>query len=250
MATWPLPIWGSLAGSHRTAGAALPKLPLMRGLMPRSDPSASQPLRVVLASVVGLASGLALSRSLPLVPSTLLTTLVLAGGAGVSQRLRQASRWWGLIGFAVGALVGTGWVLSLALKERQPTTALGLRAFTVLLMLGAGAIAGHGLGGPGESAGARIAPPLAGRRPADLLKAASGLTAGAFAALVTLAYVHSGLDVARAFSSRMSTSLTILVVCLAAPGWLSHQWRQQRQQQRLLRSQPFAHATSSSHAPR
>jgi len=239
MATWPLPIWGSLAGSHRTAGAALPKLPLMRGLMPRSDPSASQPLRVVLASVVGLASGLALSRSLPLVPSTLLTTLVLAGGAGVSQRLRQASRWWGLIGFAVGALVGTGWVLSLALKERQPTTALGMRAFTVLLMLGAGAIAGHGLGGPGESAGARIAPPLAGRRPADLLKAASGL-----------AYVHSGLDVARAFSSRMSTSLTILVVCLAAPGWLSHQWRQQRQQRRLLRSQPFAHATSSSHAPR
>jgi len=184
------------------------------------------------------------------VPSTLLTTLVLAGGAGVSQRLRQASRWWGLIGFAVGALVGTGWVLSLALKERQPTTALGMRAFTVLLMLGAGAIAGHGLGGPGESAGARIAPPLAGRRPADLLKAASGLTAGAFAALVTLAYVHSGLDVARAFSSRMSTSLTILVVCLAAPGWLSHQWRQQRQQRRLLRSQPFAHATSSSHAPR
>ena len=204
--------------------------------MPRSEPSFSQSLRVVLASLVGLASGLALSRSLSLVPSTLLSTLVLAGGAGLSQRLRQASRWWALIGFAVGALVGTGLVLSLALKERQPTTALGMRAFTVLLLLGAGAIAGHGLGGssaPGGAAG--VAPALAGRRPADLLKAASGLTAGAFAALVTLTYVHSGLDVARAFSSRLSTSLTILVVCLAAPGWLSHQWRQQRQRRLRLR---------------
>jgi len=218
--------------------------------MPRSHPSASQPLRVVVCSLVGLASGLASSGSLPLVPSTVLSTLVLAGGANVGGRLRHSSHWWGLVGFAAGSLVGTGWVLSVVLKEKHPTTALGVRATVVLLMLSAGAIAGHGLGGTssrGDSGGGNgggtdraQSPPLAQRRPADVLKTASGLTAGAFAALVTLTYVHSGLDGARAFSSRLSTSLTILVVCLAAPGWLCHQWRQHRR----LRRRPLAPSIS------
>jgi hypothetical protein len=224
--------------------------------MPRSDPSASPPLSVALSSLVGLVSGLALGRVLPLVPSTVLSTLVLAGGANYGQRLRQSSHWWGLVGFAAGSLVGTGWVLSLVLKEKHPATALGVRALVVLLMVCAGAIAGHGLGGfnsraaPGGSEGGvpdrGKSPPLALRRPADVLKSAGGLTAGSFAALVTLTYVHSGLDGARAFSSRLSTSLTILVICLAGPGWLSHQWRQRR----LLGPRPLIHAISSRHAPR
>lgn len=220
--------------------------------MPRSDPSASQPLRVVVTSLVGLASGLAISGSLPVVPSTLLSTLVLAGGANFGQRLRPSSHWCGLVGFAAGSLVGTGWVLSLVLKEKHPTTALGIRATVVLLMLSAGAIAGHGLGGASsrsdpDGGGDRAdSPPLAQRRPADVLKTASGLTAGAFAGLVTLTYVHSGLDGARAFSSRLSTSLTILVVCLAAPGWLCHQWRQRCR----LRRRPLAPGISPPHDPR
>ena len=216
--------------------------------MPRSDPSACQPLSVVLASVVGMASGVALGRLLPLVPSTLLSTLVLSAGANFGPRLRQSSQWWGLVGFAAGSLVGTGWVLSVVLKEKHPATALGIRAMVVLLMLLTGAIAGHGLAGPSSNGGgggadAGPAPALARRRPADVLKSASGLTTGAFAALVTLTYVHSGLDGARAFSSRLSTSLTILVVCLAAPGWLAHQGRQRR------RLRLFAHTSGDRHAP-
>lgn len=224
--------------------------------MPRSDPSACPPLSVAISSLMGLVTGLALSRIFPLVPSTVLSTLVLAGGANLGQRLRRSSHWWGLVGFSAGSLVGTGWVLSLVLKEKHPSAALGIRALVVLLMVCGGAIAGHGLGGfssradPGGSEGGvpdrGKSPPLALRRPADVLKSAGGLTAGSFAALVTLTYVHSGLDGARAFSSRLSTSLTIFVICLAGPGWLSHQWRQHR----LLRSRPLAHTIGNHHAPR
>ena len=52
-----------------------------------------------------------------------------------------------------------------------------------------------------------------------------------FAGIVTIAYVHSGLDAARTLSSRLSTSLTILVLALVAPGWLSHLlWQRQREE--------------------
>ena len=56
--------------------------------MPRSEPPSKpprtrHPLRVLFACLAGLAGGLALSRSLPLVGSTLLSTLVLAGGAEI-----------------------------------------------------------------------------------------------------------------------------------------------------------------------
>ena len=60
------------------------------------------------------------------------------------------------------------------------------------------------------------------RRPKDTLRSASGLTTGIFATLVTLAFLHSGLDEARALSSRLSTALTILVLAVSGPGWLVH----------------------------
>jgi hypothetical protein len=55
-----------------------------------------------------------------------------------------------------------------------------------------------------------------------VLRSVSALTTGIFAVLVTLAFVHSGLDVARTFSSRLSVSLTILVASITVPGWVMH----------------------------
>jgi len=43
-----------------------------------------------------------------------------------------------------------------------------------------------------------------------------------FAVLVTLAFVQSGLDVARTFSSRLSVALTILVASITVPVWVVH----------------------------
>lgn len=182
-------------------------------------PRPPQPLRSALASLLGIGIGLLLTRFLPVVPSTLLNALVLAGGAQISARCRQASRWWGLIGCATGSLIGNGWVLAVALQETHPSAHVGGRLATVLLLCCAGALAGRSLG--------QIRHTVAHRQPRDLLRSASGLTTGVFAALVTFTFIHSGLDVARTFSSRLSTSLAILVICLAAPGWLSHLIREQ-----------------------
>lgn len=188
--------------------------------MAPSVPGPPQPLRSALASLMGIGIGLSLTRFLPVVPSTLLNALVLAGGARISPRCHLPSRWWGLIGIATGSLIGNGWVLAAALQETLPTAHAGARLAIVLLLGCAGAVAGHSL--------ARVSQAVSDRRPRDLLRSASGLTTGVFAALVTLTFIHSGLDVARTFSSRLSTSLTILVICLAAPGWLSHLIREQR----------------------
>lgn len=178
-----------------------------------------RPLRSALACLAGIGAALLLTRVLPLVPSTLLNALVLAGGSQISRRCHEASRWWALIGAATGSLIGNGWVLALALQEHHPSAQAGTRLALVLLLCGTGALAGHNLG--------RLAPAVAHRQPRDLLRSASGLTTGVFAVLVTLTFIHSGLDVARTFSSRLSTSLTILVICLAAPGWLTHLIREQ-----------------------
>jgi peptidoglycan/LPS O-acetylase OafA/YrhL len=164
--------------------------------------------------LIGGAVGFAFARHLPVVPSTLLSALVLAGGAALSGSVQRASRWWGLIGAATGTLVGTAWVLAAVLQQSGPEQNIEQRALTVLVLAVAGVIAGHTL--------SRVHRPLDGRRPRDLLRSASALTTGVFAAIVTLTFIHSGLDPARTFSSRLSTSLTILVASVAAPGWLSH----------------------------
>lgn len=194
--------------------------------MPRSVTHRQQPLHSALVSLLGIGVGILLTCWPPLVPSTLVNALVLAGGAQISQRCLQPSRWWGLIGCATGSLIGNGWVLALTLHSSQPSAQAGSRLAMVLLLCAAGALAGHSLG--------RSSTPMAQRQPRDLLRSASGLTTGVFAALVTVSFVHSGLDVARTLSSRLSTSLTILVICLAAPGWLAHLIHEQLRAGRMV----------------
>jgi hypothetical protein len=194
----------------------------MRG----SESYSPQPLRSLLASLLGIAVGLGLSGFLPVVPSTLVNALVLAGGARLSGSCQRPSRWWGLIGCLSGTLIGNGWVLAKALHESHPAEHAPSRFVMVGMIALAGAIAGESL--------ARSPRTLSHRRPADLLRSASGLTAGIFAVLVTLTFLHLGLDGARTFSSRLSTSLTILVVCLTTPGWLMHLIREQIEASRFL----------------
>jgi hypothetical protein len=196
--------------------------------MARVDPTAFQSLRSLLLSLLGISLGLALGCSLPLVPSTLISALLLACTAAISGRLLHPSGWWGRIGLATGSLLGTSWQLARVAQTSQPSGGLESRGLMLVMMLMAGAMAGLLLGD------SELLPPH--RRPADLLRHASSLTAGLFAGWVTLAYLHAGLDAARAFSSRLSTSLTILVVCLAVPGWFTRRLRQQSLGRQALES--------------
>lgn len=182
--------------------------------MAEVDARHPQQLRRILGALLGTGIGFALARQLPVVPSTLLSALVLALGASWSGAARAPLQWWGLIGAACGALLGTSTVLAAALNASSPAGHWGERALTVLVLALAGAIAGRNLNHTERWA--------AHQQPKALLRSASALTTGIFAGIVTLTYIHAGLDPARTFSSRLSTSLTILVMSLAAPGWLSH----------------------------
>ncbi|MFM7314818.1 MAG: hypothetical protein ACKO0M_16925 [Cyanobium sp.] len=144
---------------------------------------------------------------------------MLTGGARLSPSCRWPTRWWALLGAASGALIGNSWVLAQALQDSRPADHFGQRLALLVILASAGALAGAAL--------SRLPRGRSHRRPAELLRSASSLTAGMFAMLVTLTFLHVGLDAARAFSSRLSTSLTILVVTLAAPGWLLHLIREQ-----------------------
>jgi hypothetical protein len=171
-------------------------------------------LRRLIGALLGAGIGYLLAHALPLVPSTLLSALVLAGATSLSALPQDAGRWWALIGAGTGSLVGTGTALAAALDQLDPAEQLPQRALMVLLLAITGVIAGRRL--------SRRQGWQPGRQPRDLLRSASALTTGVFAGIVTVAYIHSGLDVARTLSSRLSTSLTILVLSLVAPAWLSH----------------------------
>lgn len=165
-------------------------------------------------ALLGATLAYGLSSRLPEVPSTLLSSLALVGAALRSSRTMVPGRWWALLGIAAGSVLGTASVLAARLQSTTPESGFGSRALTLGCFALAGAFAGRGL-----SREARMGD---GHHPRDLLRSASALTTGIFAVLVTLTFLHSGLDPARAFSSRLSTSLTILVASLSVPGWLIH----------------------------
>jgi len=168
----------------------------------------------ILGGLIGAALAYLLAARLPLVASTLLSSLALAAGASFIGRQRRPLLWWAGIGCGTGALLGTATVLAEWLQELDPRSDWATRALVVLLLAVAGAVAGRLLSGDLHRSDRH--------QPREVLRSASALTTGIFAVLVTIAFIHSGLDVARTFSSRLSSSLTILVASLSVPGWLVH----------------------------
>ncbi|MEB3255901.1 MAG: hypothetical protein VKJ05_05890 [Synechococcaceae cyanobacterium] len=178
--------------------------------------AARRPLARLCGMVLGAALAWLVTASLPPVPATVLMALVLAGGASLAGGLQLSRlRYGALIGMAAGGVIGTA--CSLAERAHQiPSASHGSTRLLTLLLLGlAGVVGGLCLGRDAESADRR--------HPRDLLRAASALTTGLFAFLVTLSYAHLGLEGARAFSSRLSTTLTIVVTAVVVPGWISQQ---------------------------
>ncbi len=164
--------------------------------------------------LLGAVPAFLLARSLEALPSSLLTAILLAGGAVLSGRRVAPWRWWLGIGAATGSLLGTAEQLALSVKVSPTPLSPGHRLAMVGLLVVAGSIAGHSF--------SRDADRHDRRPPRETLRSASALTTGLFAALVSVTFLLEGLDPARTLSSRLSTSLTILITSLTAPGWLAH----------------------------
>ncbi|WP_411871276.1 hypothetical protein [Vulcanococcus limneticus] len=182
--------------------------------LPLPRPAPVLQLQRLAGGLLGAVLGYGLTSRLPEVPASLLGALALAATAQVSRRTVDPLRWWGLLGAATGSVLGTAAVLASRLQASAPTGDFTGRALTLGCFALAGGLAGRRLSRDAQLGG--------GHPPRDLLRSASALTTGIFAVLVTLTFLHSGLDPARAFSSRLSTSLTILVTAIAVPGWLIH----------------------------
>ena len=193
--------------------------------MSHLGPTTAQALgrRLVLLLAGSLASVLAygLTSHLPLIASTLISSLALAGGAACSGRLQQrAAVLASALAGVGGAVVGTAVVLSRKALDTAPQGDLGQRATVLTLLALAGLVGGLVLGFDAGRADRR--------HPREVLRSISALTTGIFAVLVTIVFVHSGLDQARTFSSRLSTALTILVAAVVVPGWLASQFTPRR----------------------
>lgn len=190
----------------------------MSVLAPDGLSSARSPLVRLSGTVLAAAIAWLVTASLPPVPATVLMALALAGGAALAGGLQLSHlRYWGLIGMAAGGLLGTASSLAERAQELPIASHSTTRLLTLVLLALAGIVGGFCLGRDAERADRR--------HPRDLLRAASALTTGLFACLVTLSYAHLGLEGARAFSSRLSTTLTIVVTAVVVPGWISQQLR-------------------------
>ena len=181
-------------------------------------PPRPRPLLRLAGIGLGISAGWFATSSLPPVYAAVLTSLLLAGGASLAggQNL-SLQHFWLLIGAAVGGVLGTAQTLTEKAHALSPAAHLQMRLLTVAMLALAGSVAGFCLG--------RDAQRSDRRHPRDLLRSASALTTGLFALLVTLTFLHQGLEGARSFSSRLSTTLTIIVTSVVVPGWLSQQWR-------------------------
>jgi hypothetical protein len=168
----------------------------------------------LLGALLGVVGAYLITRHLAALPSTFLTALVLAGGSVLSGRALAPWAWWGVLGASCGSLLGTAMVVAQKIQSTDPHEGLMLRLGILASLMVAGAIGGRSFSLDAAHPGRRP--------PKETLRSASALTTGIFAAVVTLAFVHSGLDEARAISSRLSTSLTILVLAISGPGWLVH----------------------------
>lgn len=169
----------------------------------------------ILATLVAGGIVFLLTRSVGVIAAALISSLLIAGSSVlIGKASLTAAPRWALIGGSAGGILGTAEVLGGRIQELDPAGGSEQRAVVMALLASAGIVGGLML--------SRDAAASNRRHPRDVLKAVSGLTTGLFATLVALDYLHQGLDPARAFSSRLSTALTILVATLTVPGWIAH----------------------------
>lgn len=165
----------------------------------------------LLSAVAAAAVAFRLTEALSPMGSAFTCSLTIALATFASLQRPALALWWGLLGTVVGALVGTGTVAADLVTQEGFSELAPQRALIVGSLALAGSVSGALLGGSLHR------PSL--RPPSDLLKAASAMTTAIFALFVTLKFIQAGLDPARTLSSRLSTSLTVLVASLVLPGW-------------------------------
>ena len=171
-------------------------------------------LLMVFGSVAGGVISLTVIRSAPPVQAAIVCSLFTACLAFACAQLTKPSLWWTAVGAIAGVIIGTSAVLSESLADAEAPLEFRARLLIVGLQGLAGFIAGMVLGRKIHN------PHVPSLR--TFLSRLSALTAGLFAVNVTAEFIITGLEEARSYSSRLSTSTTIFVTALAIPGIIGY----------------------------
>ena len=169
------------------------------------------------ALLLGAGIGYAINLNLPLLTDVTISCIFLILLSRLRNRLKTPSQWWGSIGLCSGSFLGTASSMvnemqrgSEAASSYSPWERLAL-----IVILGiTGVLAGRHVGIDPDA--------VEGRSIGDLIRSLSGTFTGVFGVLVAIAFVFNGLEEARTLSSRLTTTLTIIILGLVGPGWISH----------------------------
>tara|TARA_B100000609_G_scaffold115972_1_gene92321 strand:+ start:50 stop:658 length:609 start_codon:yes stop_codon:yes gene_type:complete len=167
--------------------------------------------------LLGAGLGYAINLHLPLLADVAISCIFLILLSRLRNRLKTPAQWWGSIGLCSGSFLGTASSMvnemqrgSEAASSYSPWERLAL-----IVILGiTGVLAGRHVGIDPDA--------VEGRSIGDLLRSLSGTFTGVFGVLVAIAFVFNGLEEARTLSSRLTTTLTIIILGLVGPGWISH----------------------------
>ena len=155
----------------------------------------------------------------PLFAGLIISCLFLILLSRLRNRLHQTLLWWSSIGLCSGSFLGTASSMVNNIHQHGATPAnTTLERLLFIVVLGiTGFFSGSRVGINPDA--------VEGRSIGDLLRTLSGTFTGVFGVLVGIAFVLGGLEEARTLSSRLTASLTIIVLGLLGPGWISHQLR-------------------------
>ena len=172
------------------------------------------------ALLLGAGIGYAINLNLPLLADVTVSCIVLILLSRLRNRLKTPVQWWGSIGLCSGSFLGTAssMVHEMQRADEAASAYSPWERLALIVILGiTGVLAGRHIGIDPDA--------VEGRSIGDLLKSLSGTFTGVFGVLVAIAFVFNGLEEARTLSSRLTTTLTIIILGLVGPGWISHRLR-------------------------
>jgi hypothetical protein len=192
----------------------------------QNDPINETPLKLkphrgsdLSALFISAAIGYVVTLKASLFAGLIISCLLLILLSRLRNRLHQPLRWWSGIGLCSGSFLGTASSMVNNIHQHGASPAnTSLERLLFIVVLGiTGFFSGSRVGINPDA--------VEGRSIGDLLRTLSGTFTGVFGVLVGIAFVLGGLEEARTLSSRLTASLTIIVLGLLGPGWISHQLR-------------------------
>lgn len=169
------------------------------------------------ALLLGAGLGYAINLNLPLLADVTVSCIFLILLSRLRNRLKTPAQWWGSIGLCSGSFLGTAssMVHEMQRADEAASAYSPWERVALIVILGiTGVLAGRHVGIDPNA--------VEGRSIGDLLRSLSGTFTGVFGVLVAIAFVLNGLEEARTLSSRLTTTLTIIILGLVGPGWISH----------------------------